>query len=151
VQRGNIDSVQRNPEGWAGGFKNYNSYLWEMPCLLWATEVPSRSGGPLGRNIEALGFDDAIIVATSLQTPILRNASPLRMMTLFNYCVPAALVDGLVVVWQMTCQRVMTVTSQPTVSHIDVGEAVDAFQHHWPLVVVQTIRLGIGSNWLQGE
>jgi hypothetical protein len=33
-------------------------------------------GGPLGCNIEALGFNDAIIVATSSQTPILRkNAS----------------------------------------------------------------------------
>jgi hypothetical protein len=29
--------------------------------------------GPLGCNIEALGFDDAIIVTTSLQTPILCN------------------------------------------------------------------------------
>jgi hypothetical protein len=44
-----------------------------MPRLLCASEVPSRSGGPLGRNIEALGFDDAIIVATSSQTPILRR------------------------------------------------------------------------------
>jgi hypothetical protein len=33
---------------------------------------------------------DAIIVATSSQTPILRNPSPRRMMTLFNYCVLCA-------------------------------------------------------------
>jgi hypothetical protein len=69
--------------------KNYNNHLWEMPRLfLCASEVPSRSGGPLGPNIEALGFDDAILVATSSQTPILRNASPRRMMTLFYYDLP---------------------------------------------------------------
>jgi hypothetical protein len=59
-----------------------------MPRILCVSEVPSRSGGPLERNLEALGFDDAIIVATSSQTPILCNASPRRMMTLFNSCVP---------------------------------------------------------------
>jgi hypothetical protein len=89
VQRGNVDSARRNPEGRVGGFKNYNSHYWEMPRHLRATEVPSsHSGGPLGRIIGALDFDDSIIVATYSQTPILRNASPRRMMILFNYCVP---------------------------------------------------------------
>jgi hypothetical protein len=117
VQRGNVDSARRNPAGRAGGLvlKNYNSHHWEIPRLLQATDVPCRSiesmayAGPLGCNIEAVGFDDAIIVATSSQTPILRNAPPRRMMTLFNYCVP--LVGARVVVRQMACQTVMTVTT----------------------------------------
>jgi hypothetical protein len=77
--------------------RNYNSHLWEMPRLLWATEVPtSRSGGPLGRNIEALGFDDAIIVVvvvvvTSSQTPILRNASPPRNYNSHRWEIPCLL------------------------------------------------------------
>jgi hypothetical protein len=57
---------------------------------------------------EALvGFDDAIIVvATTLQTPILRNTSPRRL--LFSITVVCHLyVGGLIVVWQMTCQTVM--------------------------------------------
>jgi hypothetical protein len=140
VQRGNVGSARRNPEGRAGGFKNYNRHIWEMPRLLCASELPCRSmesmayGGPLGCNIEALGFDDAIIVATSSQTPILRNASPRRMMaTLLNYCVP--LVGGLVtVVRQITCQTVMTVTTYEPLLFVTKSATVGS----WLSLVVQS-------------
>jgi hypothetical protein len=75
---------------WTGGLVGTQfQSSWEMSRLakLWR--------GPLGGNIEALGLHDAIIVATSSQTPILRNASPLRMLTLFIFYSFASLEGGL--------------------------------------------------------
>jgi hypothetical protein len=129
VQRGNVDSARRNPEGRASGFKTYNSHLWEMPRLLCASEVPSRSGaGPLGRNIEALGFDDAIIVATSSQTPIRRNASPRNDDYSFQLlCAPCR--------WSSrssangTLQTVMTVTAYELLLFVRSGQLDTQFLH----------------------
>jgi hypothetical protein len=46
----------------------------QLRCLV-APWSPWRTGGPHECIIEVLGFDDVIIVATSSQTPILRNDS----------------------------------------------------------------------------
>ena len=68
VARRSLPRVTRSP-------LEQSSFKIPMPRLLWASEAPSRSRGPLGRIIEAS------IVAASSQAPILRrNASPRRML-----------------------------------------------------------------------
>jgi hypothetical protein len=106
VQRGNVDSARRNPEGWASGFKNYKSHLGKcrascvpVRCLAvagssWAHHWGARFRCCHHRRHTFANTDSSQCLTT-------KNDDHFQL-----HCVP--LVGGLVVARQMTCQIVCT-------------------------------------------